>query len=104
MRSLDFSAVKPGDIILTVEPGNLMHSPLSSLEYCYCNYVVMTTNNADSLVMRTVSAGDAFPQMLVTKDGEGLAWGSLDGDYKMSTLSPDAVYHFTAEEYKADAH
>ena len=100
MRSLDFSAVKPGDIILTVEPGNLKHSPLSSLEYCYCNYVVMTTNNADSLVMRTVSAGDAFPQMLVTKDGEGLAWGSLDGDYKMSSLSPDAVYHFTAEEYK----
>lgn len=100
MRSLDFSAVKPGDIILTVEPGNLMHSPLSSLEYCYSDYVVMTTNSVDSLVMRTVSAGDAFPQMLVTKDGEGLAWGSLDGDYKMSTLSPDAVYHFTAEEYK----
>lgn len=100
MRSLDFSAVKPGDIILTVEPGNLMHSPLSSLEYCYCNYVVMTTNNADSLVMGTVSPGSAFPQMLVTKDGEGLAWGSLDGDYKMSSLSPDAVYHFTAEEYK----
>lgn len=100
MRSLDFSAVKPGDIILTVEPGNLKHNPLSSLEYCYCNYVVMTTNNADSLVMGTVSPGSAFPQMLVTKDGEGLAWGSLDGDYKMSSLSPDAVYHFTAEEYK----
>ena len=100
MRSLDFSAVKPGDIILTVEPGNLKHNPLSSLEYCYSDYVVMTPNSVDSLVMRTVSAGDAFPQMLVTKDGEGLAWGSLDGDYKMSTLSPDAVYHFTAEEYK----
>lgn len=100
MRSLDFSAVKPGDIILTVEPGNLKHNPLSSLEYCYSDYVVMTTNSVDSLVMRTVSAGHAFPQMLVTKDGEGLAWGSLDGDYKMSTLSPDAVYHFTAEEYK----
>ena len=100
MRSLDFSAVKPGDIILTVEPGNLKHNPLSSLEYCYSDYVVMTTNSVDSLAMRTVSAGDAFPQMLVTKDGEGLAWGSLDGDYKMSTLSPDAVYHFTAEEYK----
>ena len=100
MRTLDFSAVKPGDIILTVEPGNLKHNPLSSLEYCYSDYVVMTTNSVDSLVMRTVSAGDAFPQKLVTKDGEGLAWGSLDGDYKMSTLSPDAVYHFTAEEYK----
>lgn len=100
MRSLDFSAVKPGDIILTVEPGNLKHNPLSSLEYCYSDYVVMTTNSVDSLVMRAVSAGDAFPQMLVTKDGEGLAWGSLDGDYKMSTLSTDAVYHFTAEEYK----
>lgn len=100
MRTLDFSAVKPGDIILTVEPGNLKHNPLSSLEYCYSDYVVMTTNSVDSLVMRTVSAGNAFPQMLVTKDGEGLAWGSLDGDYKMSTLSPDAVYHFTAEEYK----
>lgn len=100
MRSLDFSAVKPGDIILTVEPGNLKRNPLSSLEYCYSDYVVMTTNSVDSLVMRAVSAGDAFPQMLVTKDGEGLAWGSLDGDYKMSTLSPDAVYHFTAEEYK----
>lgn len=100
MRSLDFSAVKPGDIILTVEPGNLKHNPLSSLEYCYSDYVVMTTNSVDSLAMRTVSAGDAFPQMLIAKDGEGLAWGSLDGDYKMSTLSPDAVYHFTAEEYK----
>ena len=100
MRSLDFSAVKPGDIILTVEPGNLKHNPLSSLECCYSDYVVMTTNSVDSLVMRAVSAGDAFPQRLVTKDGEGLAWGSLDGDYKMSTLSPDAVYHFTAEEYK----
>ena len=100
MRTLDFSAVKPGDIILTVEPGNLKHNPLSSLEYCYSGYVVMTTNSVDSLVMRAVSAGDAFPQKLVTKDGEGLAWGSLDGDYKMSTLSPDAVYHFTAEEYK----
>lgn len=100
MRSLDFSAVKPGDIILTVEPGNLKHNPLSSLEYCYSDYVVMTTNSVDSLVVRAVSAGDAFPQNLVTKDGEGLAWGSLDGDYKMSTLSPDAVYHFTAEEYK----
>ena len=100
MRSLDFSAVKPGDIILTVEPGALKRSPLSSLEYCYCNYVVMTTNNVDSLVMGTVSAGTTSSQMLVTKDGEGLAWGSLDGDYKMSTLSPDAVYHFTAEEYK----
>ena len=61
MRSLDFSAVKPGDIILTVEPGNLKHNPLSSLEYCYSDYVVMTTNSVDSLVMRTVSAGDAFP-------------------------------------------
>lgn len=100
MRTLDFSAVKPGDIILTVEPGNLKHNPLSSLEYCYSDYVVMTTNSVDSLVMRAVSAGDDFPQKLVTKDGEGLAWGSLDGDYKMSTLSPDAVYHFTVEEYK----
>lgn len=100
MRSLDFSAVKPGDIILTVEPGNLIHSPLSSLEYCYCDYVVMTTNNVDSLVMRALSAGKDFPQKLITKDGEGLVWGPLDGDYKMSTLSPDAVYHFTAEEYK----
>lgn len=100
MRTLDFSAVKPGDIILTVEPGNLKHSPLSSLEYCYSDYVVMTTNGADSLVMCTVSAGNVFPQRLITKDGDGLVWGSLDGDYEMSTLSPNAVYHFTAEEYK----
>ena len=100
MRTLDFSAVKPGDIILTVEPGNLKHNPLSSLEYCYSDYVVMTTNSVDSLVMGTVSAGTTFPQMLVTKDGEGLAWESLDGSYELTTLSPETVYHFTAEEYK----
>ena len=100
MRALDFSTVKPGDIVLVVKPYSLDIDPLGSLKHCYNKYVVTTTNNVDSLVMRAVSAGDAFPQMLVTKDGEGLAWGSLDGDYKMSTLSPDAVYHFTAEEYK----
>ena len=100
MRTLDFSAVKPGDIILTVEPGNLERAPLSSLEYCYSDYVVATTNNVDSLVMGTVSAGTTSSQMLVTKDGEGLAWESLDGSYELTTLYPETVYHFTTEEYK----
>ena len=100
MRTIDFSIIKPGDIIVVVDPSPLEQDPRHVLEYCTSKNVVTATNGVDSLVMRAVSAGDAFPQMLVTKDGEGLAWGSLDGDYKMSTLSPDAVYHFTAEEYK----
>lgn len=99
MRALDFSTVKPGDIVLVVKPYSLDIDPLGSLKHCYNKYVVTTTNNVDSLVMIDDTAGFAS-QMLVTKDGESLGWESMDGWCEPHPLSPETVYHFTAEEYK----
>lgn len=99
MRALDFSTVKPGDIVLVVKPYSLDIDPLGSLKHCYNKYVVTTTNNVDSLVMIDDTAGFAS-QMLVTKDGESLVWESMDGWCEPHPLSPETVYHFTTEEYK----
>lgn len=99
MRTLDFSAVKPGDIVLVVKPYNLDIDPLGSLENCYNKYIVTTTNNIDSLVMVEEFVSFAS-QMLVTKDGDSLVWESLDGWAEPRPLSPERVHHFTAEEYE----
>lgn len=99
MRTLDFSAVKPGDIVLVVKPYSLDIDPLGSLENCYNKYIVTTTNNIDSLVMVEEFVSFAS-QRLVTKDGDSLVWESLDGWAEPRPLSPECVHHFTAEEYE----
>lgn len=98
MRTLDFSTVKTGDIILDVHPYNLDLDPLGSLEYCYTKYVVMSTNNADSLVMVDTAYLSVNQPMLVTKSGDSLVWESLDGQFALESLSLERLHHFTVEE------
>lgn len=98
MRTLDFSTVKTGDIILDVHSYNLDLDPLGSLEYCYTKYVVMSTNNADSLVMVDTEYLSVNQPMLVTKSGGSLVWESLDGQFASESLSLERLHHFTVEE------
>ena len=101
MRTIDFSAVKPGDIILVVDPSILENDPRHVLEYCTSKNVVTTTNGVDSLVMANVDYVPSVLPMLITKTSEGFMCEPLNGASEPKLLPTECLYHFTLEEYKS---
>lgn len=102
MRTIDFSTVKTGDIILDAHSYSLDLNPLGSLQYCYTKYVVVSTNNVDSLVMVDAANMVVVQPMLVTKSDEGLVRESLDGQFAPEALPLERLHHFTPEEFEQE--
>lgn len=100
MRTIDFSTVKPGDIIVVVDPSILEHDPRHVLEYCTSKNVVMSTNGVDSLVMANVNYVPSVLPMLITKTSEGFMCEPLNGASEPKLLPVECLYHFTFEEFK----
>lgn len=101
MRTIDFSAVKPGDIILVVDPSPLEHDMRHVLEYCTSKNVVTTTNGVDSLVMTNTDYPVAVSTELVTKTSEGFMCEPLDGTSEPKLLPVECLHHFTFEECRS---
>lgn len=101
MHTLDFSTVKPGDIILVVDPSTLEHDPRHVLEYCTSKNVVTATNGIDSLVMTNTDYPAAVLPELVTKTPQGFMCEPLNGASEPKLLPVECLHHFTFEEYKS---
>lgn len=101
MRTIDFSAVKPGDIILVVDPSILEDDPRHILEYCTSKNVVTATNGVDSLVMTNTDYPAAVSTELITKTSEGFMREPLNGTSEPKLLPTECLHHFTLEEYKS---
>lgn len=101
MHTLDFSTVKPGDIILVVNPSILEDDPRHVLEYCTSKNVVATTNGSDSLVVANVNYAPGGLLTLITKTSEGFMCEPLNGASEPKLLPTECLYHFTLEEYKS---
>lgn len=101
MRTIDFSAVKPGDIILVVDPSILEDDPRHILEYCTSKNVVTATNGVDSLVMTNTDYPAAVSTELITKTSEGFMREPLSGTSEPKLLPTECLHHFTLEEYKS---
>lgn len=100
MRTIDFSAVKPGDIILVVDPSPLEQDPRHVLEYCTSKNVVTATNGVDSLVMTNTNYPAAVLPELITKTPQGFMCEPLNGMSEPNLLPTECLHHFTFEEYK----
>lgn len=100
MRTIDFSTVKPGDIILVVDPSPLEQDPRHVLEYCTSKNVVTATNGVDSLVMVDTDYPAAVLLELITKTSEGFMCEPMNGASEPNLLPTECLYHFTFEEYK----
>lgn len=100
MRALDFSVVKPGDIILVVDPSPLEQDPRHVLEYCTSKNVVTATNGVDSLVMTNTNYPAAVLTELITKTPQGFMCEPLNGASEPRLLPAECLYHFTFEEFK----
>ena len=101
MHALDFSTVKPGDIILVVDPSILEDDPRHVLEYCTSTNVVATTNGSDSLVVANVDYMPGALLTLITKTSEGFMCEPLKGTSEPKLLPAECAHHFTLEEYKS---
>ena len=101
MRALDFSVVKPGDIILVVDPSPLKQDPRHVLEYCTSKNVVTATNGVDSLVMTNTDYPVAVSTELITKTPQGFTCEPMNGASEPKLLPVECLYHFTFEEYKS---
>ena len=100
MRTIDFSTVKPGDIILVVDPSPLEHDMRHVLEYCTSKNVVTATNGVDSLVMVDTDYPAAVLPELITKTPQGFMCEPLNGMSEPNLLPTECLHHFTFEEYK----
>lgn len=100
MRTINFSNVKPGDIILVVDPSPLEHDPRHVLEYCTSKNVVASTNGVDSLVMTNTNYPAAVLTELITKTPQGFMCEPLNGMSEPKLLPAECLYHFTFEEFK----
>ena len=100
MRTIDFSAVKPGDIIVVADPSPLGQDPRHVLEYCTSKNVVTATNGVDSLVMTNTGYPVAVLTELITKTPQGFMCEPLSGASEPKLLPTECLYHFTFEEYK----
>lgn len=100
MRTIDFSTVQPGDIIVVVDPSPLEHDPRHVLEYCTSKNVVTSTNGVDSLVMTNTDYPAAVLTELITKTPQGFMCEPLNGMSEPKLLPTECLYHFTFEEFK----
>ena len=101
MRTIDFSTVKPGDIIVVVDPSPLEQDPRHVLEYCTSKNVVTATNGVDSLVMTNTDYPSAVLTELITKTPQGFMCEPMNGASEPKLLPIECLYHFTFEEYKS---
>lgn len=101
MRTIDFSAVKPGDIIVVVDPSPLEQDPRHVLEYCTSKNVVTATNGVDSLVMTNTDYPAAVLTELITQTPHGFMCEPMNGASEPKLLPTECLYHFTFEEYKS---
>jgi len=99
MSAIDFATVKPGDIILSINPYDLQADPLGSLAHAYTKYIVVSANGTDSVVMANAWRASGSELKLLTKNGEGVTFESLDGHLEPGRRPSEAVLHFTEEEY-----
>lgn len=99
MSAIDFATVKPGDIILSINPHDLQADPLGSLAHAYTKYIVVSANGTDSVVMANAWRASGSELKLLTKNGEGVTFESLDGHLEPGRRPSEAVLHFTEEEY-----
>ena len=72
MSAIDFATVKPGDIILGINPHDLQADPLGSLAHAYTKYIVVSANGTDSVVMANAWRASGSELKLLTKNGEGV--------------------------------
>lgn len=100
MRTIDFSIIKPGDIIVVVDPSPLEQDPRHVLEYCTSKNVVASTNGVDSLVMTNTNYPAAVLTELITKTPQGFMCEPLNGMSEPKLLPAECLYHFTFEEFK----
>ena len=99
MRTIDFSAVQPGDIILTIDLYNMQGNPLDSVRHCYTKHIVVSTNGTDSVVMLDLNFIHSGRPMLLTKDTEGFTLESLDGYIRPQHYPTAAILYFTEHEF-----
>lgn len=99
MSAIDFATVKPGDIILSINPHDLQGDPLGSLAHAYTKYIVVSANGTDSIVAANAWRASGSELELLTKNGEGVTFKSLDGHLEPGRRPSEAILHFTEEEY-----
>lgn len=99
MSTIDFSAVQPGDIILTIDLYNMQGNPLDSVRHCYTKHIVVSTNGTDSIVMLDLNFIHASRPMLLTKDAEGYTLEPLDGNDAPKNYPAETILYFTEDEF-----
>lgn len=93
MRTVDFSALKVGDIILSDTPK--FGSRVGELAYRYSKFVVMSAGEGEHAVVLHLGMYPDF--YLLTRSDEGFSMRALDGG--TAKVYP-ALWHFTAEEFQ----
>lgn len=95
MRTVDFSTLKVGDIILSDTPK--FGSRVGELAYRYSKFVVMSAGEGEHAVVLHLGMYPDF--YLLTRSDEGFSMQALDGGTTKAKVYP-ALWHFTAEEFQ----
>lgn len=95
MRTVDFSALKVGDIILSDTPK--FGSRVGELAYRYSKFVVMSAGEGEHAVVLRLGMYPDF--YLLTRSDEGFSMQALDGGTAKAKVYP-TLWHFTAEEFQ----
>ena len=95
MRTVDFSALKVGDIILSDSPK--FGSRVGELARRYDKFIVMSAGSGEHAVVLSLGCYSTFS--LLTRSDEGFSMQALDGGTGKAKVYP-ALWHFTAEEFQ----
>ena len=95
MRTVDFAALKVGDIILSDTPK--FGSRVGELAYRYSKFVVMSAGEGEHAVVLHLGMYPDF--YLLTRSDEGFSMQALDGGTAKAKVHP-TLWHFTAEEFQ----
>lgn len=95
MRTVDFSALKVGDIILSDSPK--FGSRVGELAYRYDKFVVMSAGSGEQAVVLHLGSYPGF--YLLTRSEDGFSMEALDGGTAKAKVYPK-LWHFTTEEFQ----
>lgn len=95
MRTVDFSALKVGDIILSDTPK--FGSRVGELAYRYEKFVVMSAGEGEHATVLHLGLHPEF--YLLTRFEDGFSMEALDGGTAKAKVYPK-LWHFTAEEFQ----
>lgn len=95
MRTVDFSALKVGDIILSDTPK--FGSRVGELAYRYKKFVVMSAGEGEHAVVLGLGCYPTFS--LLTRTESGFSMQALDGGTGKAEAYPK-LWHFTAQEFQ----